>query len=73
MRLLRFGGILLLGLVVAPLAEGRGSRLEGQVSPGPLAKPHAELEGTLKCTKCHGGGNAGMKERCLSCHKDIGW
>jgi hypothetical protein len=73
MRWFRIGGLVLLGLLVAPLSQGRGTRLAGQVSPGPLAKPHAELEGTLKCTKCHGGGNEGMLARCISCHKDIGW
>ncbi len=60
-------------MVLAPLTSGRSARLAGQVSPGPLAKPHAELEGTLKCTKCHGGGDDGMKTRCLNCHKDINW
>ncbi len=68
----RIGGLLLLVLALAPLGHARG-RLAGQVSPGPLAKAHADLEGSLKCTKCHGGGNEGMLARCVSCHKDIGW
>ncbi|HSB54980.1 MAG TPA: cytochrome c3 family protein, partial [Gemmatimonadales bacterium] len=49
------------------------NRLAAQISPGPLAKPHAELEGTLKCTKCHAGGKEAMSSNCLGCHKDLGW
>jgi cytochrome c7-like protein/class III cytochrome C family protein len=49
------------------------NRLAGQISPGPLAKPHAELEGTLKCTRCHTGGKEAMSANCLACHKDLGW
>ncbi|MEO8139569.1 MAG: hypothetical protein ABI742_07990, partial [Gemmatimonadota bacterium] len=48
-----------------------GGGLGAQVSPGPLARAHHELEGTLKCTKCHGGGKEGMTARCTTCHKDI--
>lgn len=48
-------------------------RLAGQISPGPLAKPHAELEGTLKCTTCHAGRKEAMSANCLACHKDIAW
>lgn len=73
MRPLHLGGILALALVVGPLVAPRVSRLAGQVSPGPLAKPHADLEGTLKCTRCHGGGEEGMRAKCVSCHKDVNW
>ena len=46
--------------------------LHGQISPGPLSKAHASLDGSLSCAKCHGaGGAAGMTTRCLSCHKEI--
>ncbi len=62
----------MLSLFLQPLA-GRGTGLLGQVSPGPLAKAHAELEGTLKCTNCHGGGREAMTGRCTACHKDIAW
>ncbi len=47
--------------------------LRGQVSPGPLARAHHDLEGTLNCTKCHGGGKEAMPGRCESCHKDVAW
>jgi hypothetical protein len=67
------GVLIVLALIGGPLLGGRAGRLEGQVSPGPLARAHAELEGTLKCTKCHGGGKDAMPGKCLACHKDIGW
>lgn len=50
-----------------------GGRLDAQVSPGPLAKAHRQLEGTLKCTQCHGPGKDAMPARCAACHKDVGW
>lgn len=67
MRQGRLVGLLLL-LAAAPVA-----RLTAQVSPGPLARPHQELEGTLKCTRCHAGGKEAMRARCVACHQDIGW
>ncbi len=41
-----------------------------QVSPGPLAAPHQELDSTLKCFTCHGKG-VSLNERCLACHREI--
>jgi hypothetical protein len=73
MRLSRLGALIVLSLLLEPLPMGRGSCLLGQVSPGPLARAHAELEGTLKCTNCHGGGRTAMPGRCTNCHKDIAW
>lgn len=64
---------MVLALVLEPTAGGRGTMLAGQVSPGPLARAHGELEGTINCTKCHGGGKDAMPSRCSSCHKDIAW
>lgn len=52
-------------------AMGKGAA--AQVSPGPLARPHRDLEGSLKCTGCHARGRTGMAERCVACHRDIGW
>ncbi|HET9386322.1 MAG TPA: cytochrome c3 family protein [Gemmatimonadales bacterium] len=50
--------------------------LRAQISPGPLARPHAALEGARQCVKCHAGGR-GTKEQmtglCLDCHKEIAW
>jgi hypothetical protein len=44
-----------------------------QISPGPLSRAHAELEGTLNCLKCHGAGRSAVDDSCLDCHKAIAW
>ncbi|MCC7261595.1 MAG: hypothetical protein IT369_03640, partial [Candidatus Latescibacteria bacterium] len=41
------------------------------LSPGELAKPHAELEGLQQCTKCHTLGKRVDDGRCLECHKQL--
>jgi hypothetical protein len=41
------------------------------VSPGPLSKAHASLEGVDKCQKCHEPGRKVTNDLCLSCHKPI--
>ncbi len=46
--------------------------LAGQISPGPLATPHATLEGPTQCTTCHGSRRDAMAGQCAACHKDIG-
>lgn len=42
-----------------------------QISPGPLARPHKDLEGATRCISCHqlAGGKATFK--CLECHTEI--
>ena len=41
-----------------------------QISPGPLARAHQDLEGTTRCTTCHKlGGEPVFK--CLDCHAEI--
>ena len=42
-----------------------------QISPGPLSRAHASLNGPSNCTRCHklGGGEATF--RCLDCHGEI--
>jgi hypothetical protein len=51
-----------------------GGPVAAQISPGPLARPHQQLEGALRCAKCHGGGRKEqMTSLCLACHKEIGW
>jgi hypothetical protein len=44
-----------------------------QISPGPLAKPHAQLEGAENCLECHAGGAASLDDNCLACHREIRW
>ena len=56
-------------VVMALLAGAPGAR--AQVSPGPLAKPHAALEGNLNCAKCHGKAKGEMDRKCLACHEEI--
>ncbi len=48
-------------------------RVSGQISPGPLAQPHAQLEGVRNCTQCHGTRKEEMTTHCLACHRDIAW
>ena len=63
-----------LALALFLFVGGAAGIATAQVSPGPLARAHADLEGTLKCTKCHGGGGAdAMPARCLACHRDVAW
>ena len=61
LRSLVLAALLLLGATVAP----------AQISPGPLAQPHASLEGSLKCSQCHAGKKEEMPKACLACHKEI--
>lgn len=45
--------------------------LFGQISPGDLSEPHANLEGIKNCTKCHDIGNQVSDKKCLTCHTHI--
>lgn len=42
-----------------------------QVSPGPLAKPHAAFDSNTQCFQCHGAKGAAMDTQCLACHTEI--
>ena len=42
-----------------------------QLSPGPLAAAHAELEGLRNCTLCHELGQQVSSQKCLACHDEI--
>lgn len=48
-------------------------RLRAQISPGPLARAHAEFEGATNCVQCHGLKREPMSQMCLACHKEIAW
>jgi hypothetical protein len=42
------------------------------VSPGPLSKAHADLEGVKSCTQCHELGRREISAgRCLACHEPL--
>jgi len=58
--------------VLLALAAGSAS-LCAQISPGPLAKAHATLEGSTNCVQCHGLKKEPMSQRCLACHKEVAW
>jgi len=58
----------LLGLAFLMAAPAHAQLL----SPGPLARPHAELEGLRNCTSCHQLGQRGISaDRCLNCHEAL--
>lgn len=45
--------------------------LRAQLSPGPLSRAHAELEGITNCTQCHTLGEKVSNDKCLDCHQEI--
>ncbi len=45
--------------------------VRGQISPGPLSRAHADLEGVRNCLACHGIKEKGVDAQCLSCHGEI--
>lgn len=42
-----------------------------QISPGPLAAVHANLEGISNCTHCHTLGSKVTNDKCLACHTEL--
>lgn len=46
-------------------------KVQGQISPGELAEPHAHLEGISNCTQCHELGEKVSDAKCLACHKEV--
>jgi hypothetical protein len=62
-------------VALALLLSGRAAAHAGQfgslVSPGPLAKAHASLEGGANCQQCHETGRKVTAAKCLTCHKPI--
>ncbi len=51
------------------LARPAGAQL--RVSPGPLARAHAALEGVGNCGRCHDSVQGVSAPRCLACHRPI--
>jgi hypothetical protein len=64
-------GIVVCATVIL-LAVG-AAQARAQISPGPLARPHASLEGPTNCTQCHGGRKESTTQKCLACHREIAW
>ncbi len=44
---------------------------EAQISPGPLSRAHAGVEGSAQCLKCHDAGKGVAPEKCLACHQPL--
>ena len=63
--------LLAVALLTTALALPAAGQLGQLLSPGPLAKPHADLEGADKCEKCHEQGRRVSAVRCLACHKPV--
>ena len=54
------------------LHAGRAdAQLGALLSPGPLTRSHARLEGAANCTQCHERGQGVSAPKCLSCHKPV--
>lgn len=56
------GSVVLLALCAA--APG----VSGQISPGPLSRGHASLEGARGCLQCHDPKRGVSETKCLGCH-----
>jgi hypothetical protein len=65
---LRCGLALLLTAFASANTDGA---TQVQISPGPLAKAHAALEGVGNCTRCHEAGRELSPALCLGGHKPI--
>ncbi len=57
--------------VATGLSDTAQAQIASLVSPGPLSKAHASLEGAANCQKCHEAGKKVTADRCLTCHKPI--
>jgi hypothetical protein len=54
--------------LLIPISFVLNFNLYGQLSPGDLSSVHADLEGLINCTQCHGAGEKISSSKCLSCH-----
>lgn len=61
-----------LALPVLALALYASTARAQFLSPGPLARVHAELEGDDHCEDCHSSGRRVDNGLCTHCHDDIG-
>jgi hypothetical protein len=63
--------VVALGVVLLLLIPARVSYAQF-LSPGPLAKAHASVEGDQHCNDCHSSGKRVDQAACLKCHSDLG-
>ena len=68
-RLIVFTAVVVLLTTFSGAAHA--AQLGALLSPGPLSKAHATLEGGLQCGECHEAGRKVTAARCLTCHKPI--
>ncbi|MBX2800698.1 MAG: hypothetical protein KTR31_23660 [Myxococcales bacterium] len=70
---LRFLAYVLFGFLLAatPTTAAAQGGFGSFISPGPLARPHAELDSVTKCTECHAPGQGPTPSRCMVCHESI--
>lgn len=68
-RALRIGAAAVL-VWLATLAPA-SAQLGNLLSPGRLAKAHANLEGLSNCQQCHALGQKVTAAKCLTCHKPV--
>ena len=59
----------IVAIVVALAGQADAAQLGALLSPGPLIKAHASVEG--KCTECHEAGRKVTASRCLVCHQPV--
>lgn len=68
----RFAGwAIAVALVLVVRPSPAAAQVGRLVSPGPLSKAHATLEGLSNCQKCHEAGRQVTANRCLSCHAPV--
>ena len=58
--------VFLCGVALARVAAAQG------VSPGPLARDHASIDGVEDCQRCHSSGESVSAEKCTACHQALG-
>jgi len=71
MSRMRLGRVLLSALALALLLLARVASAQ-LLSPGPLSRSHASLEGDAHCGDCHSSGKRVDHGACLRCHGDLG-
>jgi hypothetical protein len=67
----RARGIARVAALIAVVVALPGAARAQFFSPGPLARPHASLEGLEKCKQCHQEQKGLSAKLCLDCHSEI--
>lgn len=70
-RVAVWSGLLLVWLLFAPATPAEAGQFASLVSPGPLSKAHASVDGVSQCAQCHETGRKVTTARCLACHQPI--